>query len=475
MNRKTATIVCGAVGLAAAAALYGARATGSVSRPPVPPPEPPSAGGTCGAAPARASVPFTQGSMTAALSAGRALQGGDGEIFASFDLAALAVPAERRPPMSVAIVIDHSGSMQGEKIEKAREAARGLVERLGAGDRAALVQYDDTAEVLVPSIAVDERGKSRLEAAIASVQDAGGTNLHDGLALGRDEILRNLTPGTVNRVILLSDGNANVGVTDIPSLSRVASDASERGVRISTIGLGLDYNEDLMEQVADHGRGQYYYVRDAATLDAVFAGELRAIQGTVATATELRLEPACAGVEIAEVYGYPTRRDGAATIVPLADLAGGDKRKIVARLKVPTAQLGAAKVLSATLSFAPAAGGARQSAVATIGVEITADRLAVDQSIDPDVAGKLAQIESSRTMRQAAEAYQAGDQKAAMRILSIGRAKVAAKAKWAPAEARKVEEQLDGLGAGFAATPATSHDAPAMVKAGKKMAAEAAK
>src|SRR5262249_37494472 len=174
------------------------------------------------------------------------------------------------------------------------------------------------------------------------------------------------------------------------------TDASEKGVRITTVGLGLDYNEDLMEQVADHGRGKYYYVRDAATLDAVFAGELKAIQGTVATATELRLEPAWAGVEIAEIYGYPTRRDGSAVIVPLADLAGGDRRKIVARLKVPTAQLGAAKIVTATLSFAPSAGGARQSAVATLGVEITDDQLAVEHSIDADVAGKVAQIESSR-------------------------------------------------------------------------------
>src|SRR5262249_20398951 len=149
------------------------------------------------------------------------------------------------------------------------------------------------------------------------------TNIHDGLTLGRDEVLRGLGQGTVNRVILLSDGNANVGITDVPSLSRVASDASERGVRITTVGLGLDCNEDLMEQVADHGRGQYSCGRAASGRDAVFAGELKAIQGTVAPAAELRLEPACAGVEIAEIYGYPTRRDGRAVVVPLADLAGG--------------------------------------------------------------------------------------------------------------------------------------------------------
>jgi Ca-activated chloride channel family protein len=473
MNRKTATIVGGAVAIAAAAAFYRTR---EPHTPEAPPPEPPiQTGGTCGRAPARADADFGVGQMTAALSAGRALQGADGELYAAIDLDALALPTEKRPPMSVAIVIDHSGSMQGEKITAARAAARGLVEHLGPADHAALVQYDDTAEVLVPSIAVDERGKARLEAAIASVVDAGGTNLHDGLTLGRDEVMRTLTAGTVNRVILLSDGNANVGVTDIPSLARVASDASERGVRITTVGLGLDYNEDLMEQVADHGRGQYYYVRDAATLDAVFAGELRAIQGTVATAAELRLEPACAGVEIEEIYGYPTRREGQATVVPLADLAGGDKRKIVARLKVPTAQLGAEQVLKATLSFAPSAGGARRSAIAALGVEVVRDAVAVEHSIDPNVAGKIAQIESSQTMRQAAEAYQSGDQKAAMRILSLGKAKLADQAKYAPADVKQAEQQMDGVSAGFAHNAPTSAAAPAMTKAAKKMALEAAR
>jgi Ca-activated chloride channel family protein len=471
MNRKTASIVCGAVGIAAAAALYAARPSGGTPRPPTPPPPL----GTCGSAPSRASAGFAQGSMTAALSAGRALRGGDGEIYASIDLAALAVPAEKRPPMSVAIVIDHSGSMQGEKIAKAREAARGLIERLGPSDRAALVQFDDTAEVLVPSIPVDAAGRRRLEAGIESVRDAGGTNIHDGLVLGRDEVMRGLTAGTVNRVILLSDGNANVGVTDVPSLSRIASDASERGVRITTVGLGLDYNEDLMEQVADHGRGAYYYVKDALALDAVFAGELRAIQGTVATAAELRLEPACAGVEIAEVYGYPTRRDGQAVVVPLADLSGGDKRKVVARLKVPTAELGAETVLTATLAFTPAAGGARQSAIATVGLEVTGDKVAAENSIDSDVAGKVAQIESSRSVRQAAEAYEKGDQKAALRILSVGRAQVAAHARYAPAATKDVEIRMDKLGADLAATPPAAPAGQAMTKAAKLQAFEDAK
>jgi hypothetical protein len=115
-------------------------------------------------------------------------------------------------------------------------------------------------------------------------------------------------------------------------------------------GLGVDYNEDLMEMVAESGRGQYYFVKDSAGLESVFAGELRSMQGTVATRAELRLTPACNGVEIAEVYGYESRREGGDTVVPLSDLFGGEKRKLIVRLRGPAAALGKKALVRTTLA-----------------------------------------------------------------------------------------------------------------------------
>ena len=471
MNRKTAGILCAAGGIAAVAAILGARETRSSTRPPLPPiPDPPVAT-TCGAAPARVAADFGPGTLTAALSSEKVLFKGNGELYVSVDLEARDAAVTTRPPMNIAIVIDHSGSMQGEKIARAREAAIGLIERLGPDDRAAVVQYDDDAQLMVPMTPADAAGRSRLTRAIGAIQDAGGTNLGGGLTLGRDEIMRNLEPSRVNRVILLSDGNANVGITDIPSLARLASDASERGVRITTIGLGLDYNEDLMEQVADHGRGQYYYVKDASGLDTVFAGELKALQGTVAKAAELRLTPVCSGVEIAEIYGYPMRREGQTVVVPLADLAGGDRRKVVARLKVPTAAMGAAKVLSAAFEFAPASGGARQHVEALVGVEVSGDAARVQASVVPEVQAKVAQVETATTERKAAEAYQKGDQAGALRIIGAGKARLAAKRGYlSPKAYEPIAGGLDAVESGMASTSAAAPMAPAVTKAAKKAA-----
>jgi Ca-activated chloride channel family protein len=338
--------------------------------------------------------------------------------------------------------------MHGEKLFRARDAARGLVDRLGPADRAALVQFDDAAQILVPSVVTDATGRAQLVSAIDSIADGGGTNIHGAMVLGRDQLLSVLSKGRINRVILMSDGNTNAGITDTPTLARIAGDAAERGIRITTVGLGLDYNEDLMEAIAENGRGQYYYVRDAGELQAVFDGELRAIQATVATNAELRLEPACAGVEIAEVYGYATRREGGAVIVQLADLAGGDKRKVVARLRVPAQTAGKAGVLTASFAFDPAGGGGRQHAMSRLGVEIASDPVAVDRSADTTVIAKVAQVESGLAMREAAEAYGRGDVARAKSVIAKQRQAVADKAaryQLAPEAAAPAAAPLDKM------------------------------
>jgi Ca-activated chloride channel family protein len=482
MNRKTTTILCAAGGLAVAAAILGTRppASGSHLPPPIPDPKPPLAD-MChpdSNLPSRAAASFGAGDMSAALSGADILMGSDGEMYLTVDLAAREAAVAERPPLNVAIVLDHSGSMAGEKIQAARAAAHGIVERLRASDHVALIQFDDVAEVLVPSIAVDESGRARLDAAINSISDRGGTNIHGGLVLGRDEVLRSLQEGSVNRVILMSDGNANVGITDTPRLAQLASDASEKGIRLTTVGLGLDYNEDLMEALAERGRGQYYYVKDAAGLQPVFAGELKSIQGTVATRAELRLEPACAGVQIAEVYGYQTRKDGDAVVIPLSDLSGGDQRKIVARLRVPTGTEGHLSVVRASLSAADTKGGAAHTTYAALGVDVTKDVALVEKNADPSVVGQVQQAQSSIALRHAAEEYERGDQDKAVRIIQEQRAhSVAMQKKYniADKDLAPVFGSLDEMGAGMAANKPASPAAPAFTKSAKEKANHLAK
>jgi Ca-activated chloride channel family protein len=455
MNRKTTTILCAAGGLIAAAVALGSRSEGSQAQlPRMPVAHPPDAPlpltdlcSTKDALPAHASADFGAGTMHAGLSSAKVIQAGNGEVYMAVDLAVNDAAAAHRASVNMAIVIDHSGSMSGDKIAQARQAAHGIVERLGAEDRVALIQYDDDAQVLVPAIAADAEGKQRLFAAIERIADDGGTNLHGGMMLGIGEARRAMGGERVNRVVLLSDGQANVGVVDPAQIARAASDSADQGVRVTTIGLGLDYNEDLMEAIAENGRGQYYYVKDAGSLESVFAGELRSMQGTVATRAELRLSPACSGVEIAEVYGYESHREGNDVIVPLADLFGGEKRKVLVRLKVPAGTTGAKALARTTLAFdAAGGGGGRKTAALDLGVEVSSDAQAVRASADAEVMTKVEEVEAARTMKEAAAAYDRGDTAQAQGYVRDQRARTAKRAAEYNLPAAATAPIMDGLG-----------------------------
>jgi Ca-activated chloride channel family protein len=224
-----------------------------------------------------------------------------------------------------------------------------------------------------------------------------------------------LASGRINRVILLSDGQANVGVTDTPTLAKGAARAADQGIRITTIGLGLDYNEDLMEALAENGRGQYHYVKDASGLQAVFDGELKAMQATVATNVDLKFAPSCDGVEIEDVYGYETRHDGSQLIVPLADLYGGDHRKVIVRLRAPSNIEGSESLVHATLSWKDARTNDAGTESVDLGVTVTADADAVASAADSDVLAQVEQVQAARTMRRATAMYEKGDTRGALK------------------------------------------------------------
>lgn len=367
--------------------------------------------------PGRADTDFGRGRLRAALSSGKILRGTGGAMHAAFELSAMSMVAGERPPLNLAIVIDRSGSMAGDRLQYAKSAAIGIIDRLSAKDRVALVQYDDNAQVVVSSIPTDAAGKDRLRGAVRELQVGGSTNLHEGMTLGRDEVQRTLASGQVSRIILLSDGRANAGVIDQGAIADTARAAANQGVRITSVGVGLDYNEDLMEAIAEAGRGNYYYVKNSIDLEKVMGGEMAGIQATVATGVELRLRAACAGVEITEVVGYETRREGDTVVVPMADLFGGDSRKLLVALRVPDRQNGKLGAITGELIYRDASNGERKKTTVSLGVEVTDDHAAVHGSIDKDVMAQVLKAQASISMRQAAAAYEKGDKEGALSIL----------------------------------------------------------
>ncbi len=395
----------------------------------------------------RDTATFIYGTLGGTLSTAKLQSGGDAEIFASFEVQTRNdIGNNERAPLDVALVVDRSGSMDGDKIENARRAAEGFVARLGLQDRVTLIQYDDSAQVLVPLTKLDAAGRVRLRRMIRTLQPGGGTNLHAGLVLGRNQLARSEQRGRVNRIILLSDGHANEGVTDPSALADVARHSAQQGIRLSAMGIGQDYNEDLMESLAEHGRGRYHYVAKATDLETVLSNELASLKATVARKTELRIEPGCDGVEVVEVFGYESRREGRVVVIPMADLFAGDSRRILVSLRVPSRGVGLRSVLRTSLSFEDVTTQKPSTIALALGAEWSNDPVAVQAAADRDMVASILEVQAATAMKQAAKAFERGDKAAARAVLESVESEVANKKRQYKLDNVQVSGALMGVG-----------------------------
>lgn len=186
-----------------------------------------------------------------------------------------------RSPVNLTLVIDRSGSMNGVRILKARQMAMMVVDTLGPQDILSIVVFNNTVEVVVPPTKVTD--KTQLKKIIYSQLLAkGGTALYAGVEQGIHEVSSYLNPDQVNRIILLSDGAANIGPSSVEALSELARQASSKGISISTMGLGQGYNENLLTAIALHSDGNHFFIENITNMEDVFAREIGDVMSVVA-------------------------------------------------------------------------------------------------------------------------------------------------------------------------------------------------
>ncbi len=250
------------------------------------------------------------------------------DVVIKIDLTGTSSRLTKRTPLNVAVVLDRSGSMGGAKIEKAKQAAAAIVDQLSSKDIFSLVAYDTSVQVLVPAQPVED--KDMLKSRIERIQPGGSTALYEGVERGAVELGRYLSHKKINRVLLLSDGLANVGPSSTPEISELGRRLAARGIAVSTIGLGDDYNEDLMTALAQASDANYYYVRDVEELPAIFAKELGQLLSVVAR--NVRVRVICPeGVEPIGFIGRDeTFKNGEATI-EFSPFASGQNRYLFLR------------------------------------------------------------------------------------------------------------------------------------------------
>lgn len=412
-------LTLGLAGVALAAAALAPRLQAMLTPlPPVPPPIDPIDVVPVEIVEAPASQEQGRLVVTAELDHAASMQGVSTERFLTVTVTAPAAGGlEERGPLNVAVVMDASGSMgASKKIDKARDAAAAVSSHMKPGDTFSLVTFSDTSRVVVPATDVAQRG--RIQNQIARVLEGGGTNLYAGLEDGQDQLLRTLDDGEIGRIIVLSDGNANVGVTDPGSLAALAQRASDKGIAVSTMGLGVDYNEDLLAQLADVGGGTYDYIDDPAQLQRVFVDELERTSMVVTRDTRVRLTFPD-NVQPRELIGWTGERIHGGWDVFLGDMPAGSTRKIVVRVDL-TAGPETFVAGTARATYVDLMDGTRGVSSDTAEATGTTDAARVTASSNPAARVHATKALGGHYLERSTRAYSTGDRREADRLLETG-------------------------------------------------------
>ena len=325
--------------------------------------------------------------------------------------------AAPRLPFNLSLVLDRSGSMSGAKLAATKQAAGDLVRRLAASDCVSLVAYDDQVDLLCPPTPGDQKG--RLLERVAGLDTRGCTNLSAGWLEGIGQVARGIPREGLNRVLLLTDGQANAGVTDSDALVQMGRRALERGIRTTCLGFGADFNEDLLTAIAEESGGNFYYIDSPDRAAAAFLEELGELGSVIGQNLEVILE--CEpGVRIARnLTPLPGEVHEARALWKVGDLYADDARLLVVTLELPPGHAGQAPVAQLGVRFHQVRGGvSERRREQPLVVERVAGLAEPDQP-DPSVTRERLIQEAAAAKREALARADRGDFAGARRVIDF--------------------------------------------------------
>lgn len=313
---------------------------------------------------------------------------------------------EGRVPLNLSFVLDRSGSMEGSKLAFTKQAVEFALHHLTRQDCASLVSFDDQVEVPVAQRRVTDKGM--LAAAARALYARGSTNLSGGLFAGYREVRKHAAPGQVNRVLLLTDGLANVGLTDPAQLVEKARGMRESGLTLSTLGVGADFDEELLTALAEAGGGETYFIENPDRIPEIFQRELQGLLSVVAQNVVVAFRPA-QGCRISAAWGYTFSGGPHGVVASVPDMYAGEERGILLELAVPPLKPGRHKLGEFVLNYEEALrGGGSVEAKSQLTAVATRDEGTLVREQDhPEV---LRAQEIHRTARAMEEAVSYADQ-----------------------------------------------------------------
>ncbi len=322
-----------------------------------------------------------------------------------------------RLPLHIALVIDKSGSMRGGKLEAAKEAANYLVQRLTGEDRLAIIAFDDEVELILP---LDTISPDKARRAIAEIHSGGSTNLSGGWLKGLEELGRGAGIDATRRVLLLTDGQANVGIKDDDGLVRLA-DGSKAQTATTTFGFGDGFNEDLLKQIAETSGGSTYFIETPEDAPGAFDHEFEGLATIVAQnlSVEIVMLDDAKFMGVLNNYKMASVPNGIQTQV--GDIYGGERRQILFKFFVPeVAQLGVKRVADITIRYTSVGSEIAQH---QISVPVTVNLVSADEAaaaeVDHEVVELVTILEASQARIAARDLADRGDFGAAWAMLNV--------------------------------------------------------
>lgn len=372
-----------------------------------------------------------------ALTQGSVLAHGTRELFAELRLEARNVDGDAsRRPVALAVVLDTSGSMYGEKIEQARRSVHALADRMRAEDQLAVIVYDHGARVLQPLAPVGHV-RETLHQRIDGIQASGGTNIPAGLELGSGA-LASAPDSMIRRLVLISDGLDGSGQI-LSNVSVAVSARANVGTTTSALGVGTDYDERWLTTVADSGRGNYEFLARGGELSGFLTRELDQAATTVAERTNVDLALPD-GWRVVGAYGGTF--DG--STVPLGSLYAGERRRVTLRIEVDAGAPGQAAELGLGLRYrSPIEESDRNLALGRLSLSVVGEQAQVVASRDVALHAEAVAQHVDVTQAQAIDAWREGRTEEAQRLT---RDNLAALQHWraqAPAAAAQLDARIE--------------------------------
>jgi Ca-activated chloride channel family protein len=317
-------------------------------------------------------------------------------------------PNKQRTPVNLAFVLDRSGSMAGQKISMAKEALVQSVSRLQAQDRFSVVVYDDQIDIVIPTTTASADAKRDAITFINRIDARNATNLSEGWLRGAEQVALNLDASGVNRVLLLTDGLANQGITDVDELARHASELRARGIQTTTFGLGSDFAEGLLQAMANAGGGNFYYIAEARQITDYITSEVGEALDVVARNVVLEVVTP-EGVVVESLTPFPFEQRGGRTNVSLGSLVAEQVVQVVLRLNFPLGEIG--RESGAVLAVG-------DDASASISWTYADSKTNDTQERDAEVDRAVASLFASRARQEATALNRAGNFPAAQAALA---------------------------------------------------------